>query len=174
MLNAAIFALVLQCGLTAAATVIVIFTPTIGVGCRSLGYIIYGGIAILILFLTIISTILVRISETRVGPSTTSSIKGFTALIAITFRRLCLFLAFANAMGMIVLSCLQFSRTLDTCYCNSSAIGNGINSYVIIVFNGRALRTYRIWATVLAVACIGIYVAFLWLITALPSEIYNL
>ena len=145
---------------------IVIFTPTIGVGCRSLGYIIYGGISILILSLTIIS-------ETRVGPSTTSSIKGFTALIAITFRRLCLFLAFANAIGMIVLSCLQFSRTLDTCYCNSSVIGNGMNSYAIIVFNGRAMRTYRIWATVLAAACIGIYMTFLWLITALPSEIYN-
>jgi len=65
MFHASIFALILQCGTTAAATIIIIFTPTAGLGCRSLGYIIYGTISILIMFLNIISTVLAWISETR-------------------------------------------------------------------------------------------------------------
>jgi len=174
MFSAAAFALVLQCGITAAATIIMVFTPTVGVGCRSLGYVLYGGIAILILFLTIVSTILARISETRISPSTTWSIKGFTGLVAVTLRRFCLLLAFVNATGTIVLSCLHFSRTLDTCYCNSSVIGNGSDSYIIISFDGQAMRTYRIWATGLAAACIGIYMTFIWFVTTLPKQIYQL
>ena len=70
MFNASILALVLQCGTAAAATIIIVFTPTVGLGCRSLGYILYGAIAVLIMFFTIVSTILTRISETRVGPPT--------------------------------------------------------------------------------------------------------
>jgi len=52
MFKASILALVLQCGTTAAAEVIIVFTPTVGFGCRALGYAIYGGLAILILFFT--------------------------------------------------------------------------------------------------------------------------
>lgn len=175
MFKASIFALVLQCGITAAAAVIVIFTPTIGLGCRSLAYVIYGGIAILILFLTIISTISARISETRVEPPTAFSTKGLTRSIAIFLRRLCLFLAFVNATGLIVLSSFQFSSFLDNCYCNGSVTGHGKDSYIIISFVGwiPTMRTSRILATVLAVISMSIYMFFLWLMSALPEEIYH-
>ena len=173
MFGASIFAIVLQCGTTAAATIITVFTPTVGLGCRSLGYIIYGGITLLILFLTIISTLFARVSETRVGRSTVFSIKGFTAFIAIALRRIALLLAFINATGLIVLSCFQFSNFLDNCYCNASVIGRGPNSYIVFSYVGwiSTMRTARIAATALAAGSMTIFMIFLWLMSALPAEI---
>ena len=171
MFNASIFALVLQCGTTAAAVIVVAFTPTIGLGCRSLGYTLYGGVSILILILTIISTISARISETRVGRSTTFSIKSLTASIAIALRRLSLFLAFLNTVWLIVLSSFQFSHTLNNCYCNAAVTGNGTDSYIIISFEGwiSTIRAGRVSATILAVASMAIYMTFIWLMSALPT-----
>jgi len=171
MFLASIFALVLQCGTTAAAAIIVIFTPTIGVGCRSLGYIIYGAIALAILFLTIVSTICAHISETRIGPFTI--IKNFTAFIAVALRRISLYLVFINAVGLIVLSCFQFSHFFDNCYCNASVIGRGMDSYIIISYEGWAstMRTARIVATVLAAVSMAIYMISLWIMNALSMEI---
>ena len=127
-------ALILQCGTTAAATIIIVFTPTVGLGCRSLGYIIYGGVAIVVMFLNIISTISARISETREERSTV--VKGLTNFIAVALRRISFLLALINGTGLIVLSCFQFSHFLDNCYCNGSVIGRGTDSYVIVFYNG--------------------------------------
>lgn len=168
MFIASIFALILQCGTTAAATIIVVFTPTTGVGCRSLGYMVYGGIAVLIMFLTIFSIIFARISETR----TKSTVKDFTALVAIALRWISFLLAFANASWLIVLSFLQASGQFDTCYCNASVISRGMDSYVIFHFWGwfRMMEVSRIAATTLAVVCMATYMGFLWVTSASPSE----
>ena len=130
MFRASIFALILQCGVTGAATIIIIFTPTVGLGCRSLGYAIYGGTAIVIMFLTIMSTIFVRISETCKERS--RIVKGFTAFVAVALRRICFLLALVNATGLIASSCLQFSNFLASCYCNASVTGRGTDSYILI------------------------------------------
>ena len=175
MFNASIFALVLQCGTAAAATIIIVFTPTVGLGCLSLGYILYGVIAVLIMFFTIVSTILTRISETRVGPSTVTvfSVQGFTAFTAILLRRLCLLLALINATGLIPLSCFQFSHLFDNCYCNAATIGRGMDSYVVISFERwvSTMRTSRTLATILAAASMTFYMFSLWLLNAPPTEI---
>ena len=173
MFNASIFALVIQCGTTAAAAIIIVFTPTVGLGCRSTGYVIYGGLSIVILFLTIVSTIFARLSETRLGKTTVFSIKGLTAFIAITLRRISLLLAFINSTGLIVLSCFQFSHFLDNCYCNASVLGRGTDSYIIISYVGwiSTMRTARIAATALAGGSMAIFMIFLWLMSALPSEV---
>jgi len=171
MFSASVFALILQCGTTAAAAIIVVFTPTVGLGCRSLGYIIYGGIAIIILFLTIISTVFARISETRGERSLT--VKGFTAFIAIALRRISLLLALINTTGLLVVSCFQFSHFFDSCYCNASVLGRGADSHIIIYYEGwvSTMRTARIAATTLAAAAMAVYMIFLWLMSALPAEI---
>ncbi|KAF9783713.1 hypothetical protein BJ322DRAFT_875128 [Thelephora terrestris] len=99
MFNASIVSLVLQSGITATATGIVIFTPTIGLGCRSLGYLLYGALSIIIMVLTIISTIFARIAETRGARS--SIVRFFTAFIAIALRRICLLLALVNTIDPV-------------------------------------------------------------------------
>ena len=130
MFGASIVALILHCGMTATAIGIAIFTPTFGLGCLSLGYIIYGALAIVILFLTVISTVFARISETRKERSTFT--KNWTAFVAIASRRICILLALVNATGVILISCLQFSNFLNNCYCNASVLGDGTGSYVVI------------------------------------------
>ena len=89
MFTASIFALILQCGTTASASLIATLTSTIGVECRSLGYLLYGGTSLIIMFFTMISTILARISETRDERSTV--VKRFAAFAAIALRRISLF-----------------------------------------------------------------------------------
>jgi len=171
MINAAVMALILQCGTTAAATIIIVFTPTVGLGCRSLGYIIYGGTAIVIMFLTIISTIFARISETREESSTI--VKDFTAFIAIALRRITLFLALINGVGLIVLSCFQFSHFLDNCYCNASVLGRGTGSYTTVFYTGSVttMRLSRIVGTVLSGVVMVIFMVFIWLTSTLPADI---
>jgi len=165
MFNAAVMALILQCGMTAAATIIVVFSPTTGLGCLSLGYTAYGGIAIVIMFLTITSTIFARITETREERSTI--VKGFTAFIAIALRIITFLLALINSAGLIVLSCFQFSHFLDNCYCNANVLGRGPNSYIIILYTGSVttMRNSRIIGTVLSGVVMVIYMIFIWLMS---------
>ena len=77
MFIAPLFDLILQRGTTGAATIMIVFTSA---WCRGLGYIIYGTNVLVIMFLTIISTILARISELRRGGS--STVKDFASCFA--------------------------------------------------------------------------------------------
>jgi len=174
MFKATILALVLQCGTAAAAIIIVAFTPRVGLGCRSLGYIIYAGVSVLIMFLTIISTIFARIAETR-GESP-PVVKRVTGFIAGILHRTCLLLAFVNTAGLIVVSCFQFSHFLDNCYCNASVIGRGVESYMIIVYEGSTttMRNSRIAAVVISAGSVIMYMGSLWLSSALPGNIDDL
>lgn len=171
MLNASFFAIFLQCGTTAAAILIIIYTPTVGLGCRSLGYLIYGGTAIFILFITIISTIFARLSETR--NETSKAVKWITAFIAISLRRIALLLAFINATGLIVLSCFQFSHFLDNCYCNASVIGRGTDSFVLVTYEGwiSTMRIARIAATALSGATVVVYMTLIWRMSSVPKDL---
>ena len=170
MFGAMIPALILQCGITVAATVIIFFTPTVGMGCRSLGYLIYGGLAIVIMFLAILSTIFARISETR-DTTRSPSVKYSTALIAIILRRFYFSLALINATGLIVMSCFQFSRFLANCYCNASVIGRGTGSYVTIGPGKWITVTTnsRIAGTVLSAVSMATYMIFIALVTSPPK-----
>jgi len=123
------------------------------------------------MFLTIISTISARISETREERS--PEVKAFTKFIAIALRRICFLLALANGTGLILLSCLQFTNVLDNCYCNASVIGRGTGSYIIIFYNGSVttMRNSRIGGTILSGVTMGVYMIFLWLTSALPADV---
>jgi len=171
MFKAAIMGLVLQCGTIAGAMIIIVFTPTVGLGCRSLGYTIYGGIAIIIMFLTIISTIFARISETREERSFV--VKGFAAFIAIALRWISFLLALINGVGLIALSCFQFSHLLDNCYCNASVLSRGTDSYMIIFYNGSVttMRNSRLFAILISGTVMLFYMVFLRLMTLLPRDL---
>ena len=151
--------------------IIIIFTPTVGLGCRSLGYTVYGGTAIIIMFLTIISTISARISETREERSV--FVKTFTAFIAIALRWICFLLALINGVALVLLSCLQFANLLDNCYCNASVLSRGTDSYMIIFYNGSVttMRDSRLFAILISGVVMLIYMVFLRLITSLPNDL---
>jgi len=169
MFNAAVMALILQCGITIAATIIFVFTPPVGLECRSLGYITYGGLSIVIMFLNIISTIFARIADTREQRSTI--VRGPTAFIAITLRRISFLLALINGIGLIVLSCFQFAGLLDNCYCYASVLG--AKDFLVFSSNNQVtmIRDSRIVATLLSGAVMAIYMIFLRLMTLLPDDL---
>ena len=171
MFGAAIMALILQCGTAAAAAIIIIFTPPVGLECRSLGYIIYGGVSIVIMFLGIISTIFARISETRKKESTI--VKSFTAFIAIAFCWISYFLALINGVGLIALSCFQFAHFLDDCYCNASVLGRGVDSYIVVFYDDSkiTMRVSRLAATLLSAAVMSIYMGILSRLTFFPDDL---
>ena len=171
MFNAFVAALVLQCGIGATATGIVIFTPTIGLGCRSLGYILYCALSIAILIFTIVSTILARISETRRESS--RLVKNSTAFIAISLRKICFLLALINMTGLILVTILQLTSIFDNCYCNSGVLGRRGSGYIVVSYDGwiDMMRIARMVAMILAGASVFIYMTFLWLMSALPADV---
>ena len=171
MFNAAGMALILQCGITAAAVVIFVFTLPLGLECRSLGYIAYGGISIIIMFLNIISTVLARISETREGRLTV--VKGSAAFIAIALRRFSFVIALLNGTGLIILSCLQFANVLDNCFCYAKIIGAGPLTVFSSQSSATIMKISRIAAILLSAVVMSIYMGFLRLMTLLPDDISN-
>jgi len=170
MFHAAIMALILQCGTTIAATLIIVLTPPFGLECYSLGYVAYGTIGIVIMFLSIISTIFARISETR---KESAASKGVTAIVAIALRRISFLLALANGVGLIASSCLQFSHLLDNCYCNARVLSHGASSYIIVFYDGSigAMRYLRFVAILISGIGIFVYMVFLRLVTMLPHRL---
>ena len=170
MFGAVILALILQCGTAAAATIIIVFTPPIGLDCYSVGYIIYGGLSIVIMFLSIISTIFARISETREESSTA---KGFTKFIAITFCWISYFFALINGVGLIGLSCSQFAHLLGRCYYSANVLGRVVDSYIIINYEGLefSMRISRLGATLLSAVVMWIYMFTLSRINRLPDDL---
>ena len=169
MFTSVVFALLLQIGTTGAAVIIIVLTPTVGLGCRSLGYTIYGGVSIVVMFLTITSTTLAHISETRGGGS--PNVKRVTAFFAITIRSVCFLLALLNSVGVIVLACLQFSNSLTSCYCNSSVIGRGTNTYIVILLQDWAstMRKARIIGIAVATGSISVFMFSLAFISTPPK-----
>ena len=127
MIYGVILGLLLQLGTTGAAVVVLIFTPAVGLGCGSLGYIVYGGLAIIIMFLNIFSTILARISEIREDNRCWGFLKSIAKPLAIVMRYTSWPLALLNSVGIIAWPCLQFSNLFSKCYCNLGVLGNGKN-----------------------------------------------
>jgi hypothetical protein len=171
MFNAFIAALVLQCGIGATATTIVVFTPTIGLGCRSLAYILYCAVSIVILIFTIVSTIFARISETRSESS--PLVKNSTEFIAISLRKIVFLLALINMTALIAVSTLQLTNIFDTCYCNSSVLGRGSSGYLVVSFVGWVglMKSVRVIAIIASAATVFVYMLFLWLTSSLSDDV---
>jgi hypothetical protein len=156
MLIASTLALTLQWGTTGAAIVMIWFTPTIGeyvitlssliwcwtlhclgLGCRSLSYIIYGLLSTLVWMMLLTSSILTYCSTNTPTHSfhghATLSLRGRIARwLSIFLRRLGKLIAALNAVWIVAVGFLQFSNVYDRCYCNSSAMGLGKYAYYII------------------------------------------
>ncbi|KAF8816733.1 hypothetical protein BYT27DRAFT_7220455 [Phlegmacium glaucopus] len=151
MLITSALALMLQWGTTGAAIVVVWFTPTIGLGCRSLSYIVYGGASTLVWMMLLTSSILTFYST----DAPARPYPGF--LTTLTFRSRVI--RRGNTLLIIATSVFQFSGFYDRCYCNSSAfrLGKGAYSVISLMYSdGKSMLTSWISGIVLAiVAAVG-------------------
>jgi len=125
---ASVFALGLQWATTGSAALIVIFTPTTGLGCRSGSYILYGILSTMIWITILLSGYLAHFAKVRHERGVPRS--GFNTVtvaegLATFLRRLSILAAFCNTLCTILACVFQFSNFYSTCYCNSSVLGRG-------------------------------------------------
>ena len=182
MLNASLAALMLQWGTAGAAIIIIWFTPTVGLGCRSGSYLVYAGASTLTWILLMASSILthslayptVPISHPsstdkpcsdndelfHPGQQQWSHLRSFVRLLAITFRRSGKLLAAGNAIWIILSCVLQFGGFYDRCYCNSSVTGLKSGAYDIIIADASVLLGPWIGGVALACGSAAVFVGF--------------
>ncbi|KAF7288538.1 hypothetical protein HMN09_01382800 [Mycena chlorophos] len=132
-LIASVSGLGLQWATTGASVAIVYFTPTVGMGCRSGAYLVYGGAATLVWFMMVVSSFLAHYA-TSYTPRAQQSPSEWTAEhLSILLRRFAKTLATLNAAWIVVAFMLQFANFYDRCYCNADVLGLGRRAHIVMV-----------------------------------------
>ena len=167
---ASVVALGLQWGATASAAIVVIFTPTTGLGCRSGSYILYGIVSTMIWLSLLLSSYLAHYAKTchdaGIVPGSGFNSANLAKILATSLRRLSILVAGCNVIYIILVCIFQFSNFYSTCYCNSSVLGRGSqHAYNIIAAGYNYGRTQAAWigGAALAGGCILLFLFFLHL-----------
>ena len=171
IVTASVVALGLQWGTTISAGIVVIFTPTSGLGCRSGSYLLYGVVSTMVWLALLLSSYLAHYAKAR-HDSGVLQVSGFNSAnlargLATFLRRLSIFVAGCNALFVILVCVSQFSNFYSTCYCNSSVLGRGSElAYNIIAAGYDYDGTEAAWigSVVLAGGCVILFLLFLHLI----------
>jgi len=167
---ASLFAVGLQWGTTSSAAIVVIFTPTTGLGCRSGSYILYGAVSTMIWAALLLSSYLAHYAKVRHDVDGAVS-NGFNSAnlaqgLATFLRRLSILVAGCNTLSIVLACVFQFSNFYSTCYCNSSVLGRGgQRAYNIIAagYDYGHMEAAWIGGIVLAGGCVAVYLLFLHL-----------
>ncbi|KAJ7624246.1 hypothetical protein DFH06DRAFT_1230060 [Mycena polygramma] len=117
---AAIAAVFLQWGTTGAAVFVGYWTPTIGIGCRTGSYLIYGVAATLSWILLVASHLLSHEAMQRFerDPDHTPGIFSALAVSTHLFGKT---LAICNAMWLVASSVMEYIGYFQTCWCETAA-----------------------------------------------------
>ena len=177
---ASAFALGLQWATTGSAALIVILTPTSGLGCRSASYILYGIVSTMIWAASLLSSYFAHYAKVLHDRSDTPHSRfnsaDFAEGLATFLRRLSMFAAFCNTVAIILACVFQFSNFFSTCYCNSSVLGRGGQKAYNIISVGYDLHPMRgawIGGIVLAGGSVALFLFLLHLILELPQDTIN-
>ena len=133
---AVFFALGLQWGTIGAAVVIHYWKPPVGLGCRSLAFLLYGIAATLSMFLCLAATILAHISRPQHGPvHWLSWSQRWLDWGAVFCGYLGKGLALASGIGIILICSFQSSGAFTDCYCSSTTIDKGVHDVAFPTIN---------------------------------------
>ncbi|KDQ57903.1 hypothetical protein JAAARDRAFT_250972 [Jaapia argillacea MUCL 33604] len=166
MVIASAIALSLQWGTTGAAIIVVYSTPTIGLGCRSGAYLLYGVGGTLVWMMSVVSSALAHYAYPQSHRSWSSPPTSFShqlaATLSIVLRRLAKLLAFANAIWILLACIFQFTNVFDTCWCNTSALQWGKDAFYVFDATDAlsGMRANWIGAVGLASGCALLFIAF--------------
>ncbi|KAE9382848.1 hypothetical protein BT96DRAFT_1027489 [Gymnopus androsaceus JB14] len=159
MIISSILALMLQWGTAGAAIFVVWETPTRGLGCRSLCYLIYAFISTVVWALLLLSSILAHYSTFA-----TTSRTRLAGKFSIIIRRFGKTLAAVNAIGILMSCMFQFSAFFNRCWCDSSALSLGAaKAFNVIIFTNDDISSMRaawIGGVFLAIGSAVAYVGF--------------
>jgi len=167
-LLASFVALSLQWGTTGAAIIILWYTPTVGLGCRSGSYLVYAAASTLVWMLLVISSILTHyVSPRHSYPDQHRSLDhhfmfmdSIAEVLAIMLRRLGKLLAACNAAWIVLACLLQFSNFYSRCYCNSCATSLGRRAYTVVMTSASDVWTPWVSGVSLGCACVVLFVGF--------------
>ncbi|KAG2151540.1 hypothetical protein DEU56DRAFT_778456 [Suillus clintonianus] len=145
----------LQWGTVGAAFLVGWFTPTTKMGCRSIGYLLYGAISTLIWMMLLVSSILAHYStadplRARGVLSARSAALKLSHLLRWTGK----LLAIINFFLAIMACVFQYSSFYDRCYCNSSVFSRHGAAYAVIIETAaQAAQAKTAWVVALVLAC---------------------
>lgn len=148
---AALFALALEWGTVGAAVSIHYWQPPVGLGCRTLSFLLYGAAGSVSMFFCLAGSILAHISrplDGQVHPSPRYLDHGasFCVYMGKTF-------AFISGIGIIIICSFHSSGVYNNCTCASTTFDRGVYDVVILAVDQVVGRdTIRIWICGLAVA----------------------
>lgn len=158
---ASFVAIFVQWGTTGPSVLIAFYTPTKGVGCRTAGYLLYGGLATVVWLLLQSSMILSHAvmlryqREHRQAPSMdfrrpsvnsptlpTSSPQGYQRTIthsvlcslAVIMRLVGKTIAIGNTIWLLLTALLQYTSVYDQCYCRGNQTGLGLERGWLVLF----------------------------------------
>lgn len=157
---ASLAALALQWSTSGASIVIVYFTPTVGLGCRSAAYLLYAALATFVWALLVASSLLGHYAATR----TDDRAPGLAQYAAVFLRRCAKVVAALNAAWILAAFFLQFGNFFDRCYCNSDVLGLGGRAHNVMLLEGSdisAMKAAWVGGVVLAVVPSGLFLIFI-------------
>ncbi|KAF8066929.1 hypothetical protein FPV67DRAFT_1216579 [Lyophyllum atratum] len=160
---ASILALFLQWGTTGAAMLVNYFTPTFGVGCRTVSYLLYGSMSTLVWILLVLSSFLSHYATTtthHVFPSA-----HLARRISIALRIIGKVIASCNAIWIILACLFQFANFYNRCYCNSSVIGLGSKAYSVLQITQDDIPFMRLCWTIGVAGAAGSAAIFMLFVT---------
>ncbi|OAX33735.1 hypothetical protein K503DRAFT_851829 [Rhizopogon vinicolor AM-OR11-026] len=103
---------------------------SLGLGCRSLTYIIYGVVSTVIWMMLLVSSILAHYSAAY---SRRVSLPARVALaLSHWLRWMAKLLAIVNSMWAVALCAIAYSNVFNTCFCNSSMFSRGKGAYNVL------------------------------------------
>ncbi|KAJ7321231.1 hypothetical protein DFH08DRAFT_889398 [Mycena albidolilacea] len=137
-LHASLMALLLTSGTLGSATLMDWYTPTIGLSCRSGGYIIYSLNSVLVWALLMTANHLTH-SIVSLEGKTGHRRFPYSANIAILLRRAAKILACMNAIWIVSACVAQFAGVYENCWCNSSL---GHRAYTVMYFTQEDIQNW--------------------------------
>ncbi|KAF7314373.1 hypothetical protein MKEN_00910000 [Mycena kentingensis (nom. inval.)] len=164
---ASLAAFALQWATSGASILIVFFTPTVGLGCRSFAYTLYAGTATFVWMLLVLSSFLAHYATAYPRGTPPRSPHIVARHVAITLRRVAKLLATLNAGFIIVTFFAQFANRFDSCYCNADVLGLRKRAHIVMVLLGPDIaRMKAAWVGGIALAVIfsGAWLGFIYVI----------
>ncbi|KAJ6495056.1 hypothetical protein C8R45DRAFT_899846 [Mycena sanguinolenta] len=149
-----VIASTVQLSCTGSAVLAAWMTPTVGLGCHSASFILYGG-------LSTISFTMILAGEVIRCHHSTSPLSPLN--LSVLCRRVGKIIAWVNACMFIALDLLRFANIFNNCYCGSSVMGRGASGAYNVISYSPSMHFENWWIASVAFATMA--ALLLWIIS---------
>jgi hypothetical protein len=163
--------IVLQWGTAGAAIFAVYKTPTVGLGCRSLTWLVYAGASTVIWMFFVSSSFLTSYARRDIGGTNLGGRnrkrRKFARFMSNFFSAVAKVFAVLNFLLVLATSLAHFGKAYKRCYCNCSVLGLGSAAayQTFWVLNAGPIKMIWIIGVVTGVLITGLFLCFLVLVS---------